>query len=60
MSGWTHSICDECWEQWHPEKNPVRIKGAELETCCFCGMKTDGGVYIRADPKDTPYCKHED
>jgi len=51
MAGWTHAICDACWNN-RREGEPVRAKGMS-EPCCWCAAPTDG-IYVRADPRTTP------
>lgn len=51
MSNWTHPICELCWLATNPDREPYRLKLTELETCCWCGMETEGGIYVRHDPK---------
>lgn len=58
MSAWTHDICDECWHERDPEREPYRL-GPEyraLERCCFCGKETDSGIAIREDPRFAAHC----
>lgn len=54
MSRWTHPICEQCYTDRDPEREPVRIKQQyrEEETCYFCGKKNKDGIYYRADPDD--------
>lgn len=61
MSRWTHAICDPCFEERYPDREPVRLKYAgqpeePAELCCFCGRVTVGGIFVRADPL-TVACK---
>ena len=52
MSQWTHPQCERCWVDVNgPDRTPVRIKGAQLEQCCWCGKTTVAGIYVREDPK---------
>jgi len=52
MGEWTHSICEGCWGRKFPGRRPVTVISSELVTCCFCGSKTGGGIYIRENPKN--------
>lgn len=54
---WTHAICDPCWDERHPYREPVQMIDAPRETCCFCGEPTTGGIYVRHDPRDLS-CSH--
>ena len=52
MSRWmTHAICDLCWQNWQPGRDPVRFReeAREVETCCWCGQPTLSGIYARED-----------
>lgn len=44
----THSICDECWKVRSPGRQPFRVKPewVEEEPCCFCGAKTESGIFV--------------
>lgn len=53
---WQHSICDLCYSKEQPGRDPIRLKEAELSTCCFCGELHDSGIYYRKDPQLT-LCK---
>ena len=57
MSKWTHSMCSECWKKENPDKDPVKVKNAPVEQCCFCGQPTSMGIYVRHDPSKLN-CKH--
>lgn len=57
VSNWNHSICDDCWYAKNPDRDPVAIIDAEVETCCFCGEEHVSGINIRQDPK-TLDCEH--
>lgn len=55
MAGtWSHSICDLCWNEYNPEREPFRLKNQyrEDERCCFCTNQHRSGIYIRRDPKE--------
>lgn len=53
MSRWTHAICQECWDARHLGTDPVRANETTEEVCCFCGLASGGGIYIREDPANT-------
>ena len=46
---WTHPLCLSCWCEMHPNRQPVRVRGAGVDMCCRCGMLTSAGIYVRAD-----------
>lgn len=52
VSSWTHAICDACWDQRNPYRDPYRIKEATEVMCCFCGNQTKSGIWIRKNPAD--------
>lgn len=57
---WTHSICDDCWTNRSPHQEPTRIVvDTETETCCWCGIQTTSGIFVRADPA-TLSCQHSE
>jgi hypothetical protein len=57
VSEWTHSQCDDCWDDRHPSpRTPVRTREKEQELCCFCGTPNISGIYVREDPLKT-LCK---
>ncbi len=56
----TQPICTLCWDN----RNPARpSKGAtddfdgpgSSEHCCWCGLSTCAGIYVRVDPKLCPH-----
>lgn len=50
MSRWTHSICELCWFNREPDREPARLNLPDQEDCCFCGSPTTSGIYVREDP----------
>ena len=38
-------MCAACWAVRFGEKEPVRVKGADVETCCYCGGPAGAGIY---------------
>lgn len=62
MSQWTHPICDDCWMEQNPYREPMRLKLVdEVEACCWCGKVTESGIYLRADPTTVPlHEEHEE
>ena len=58
MSRWTHVICVQCWNAKNPDR-PARETGVGYdENCCYCGVATNDGIYIRDAPSNTA-CKGE-
>jgi hypothetical protein len=53
--GWTHAICDDCFNHRKPGHHPVRVKDPDREQCCDCGRPTTSGIYIRDDPMMVRY-----
>lgn len=47
---WTHSICDLCWKEKYPDREPVKLTDDDLQDCCFCGRFTRSGIYVRHEP----------
>lgn len=58
MSAWTHAICVACWNKLRPETPAQDSDVGRLEDCCWCGAKTEAGIYLRGDPKAL-LCKGE-
>ena len=50
-SKWTHSICMDCYEREEPDRSPTVMFPPDDEICCFCGARTDDGIYYRKDPE---------
>jgi len=55
---WRHAICDRCWHDYGPPREPIRLREPEIEICCFCGNPTRSGIYFRYDPSATKFCAH--
>ena len=51
MSKWTHAICQICWYEKNPGREPVTVLNGTEQICCFCGLKSKSGIYVREDPK---------
>lgn len=61
MSKWTHFICEPCWNDRNPDREPVRViksfDGPDTLQCCFClTLSENSGIYVRKDPAKTPCC----
>lgn len=52
---WTQPLCDRCWKFISGGKRPFRLKEREVEQCCRCGGRADGGIYVRVDPATVAY-----
>ena len=55
MSDFTQPLCEECWIERNGERQPVRLREAELERCCLCAKYNTDGIYTRIDPKTVPF-----
>ena len=55
-SGWNHALCDPCWVDANPGRQPMRMAEGhrEEEVCCGCAEFTVSGIYVRGDPADYP------
>jgi hypothetical protein len=52
LSKWTHSLCDTCYQKLEPGRVPTRMKQADVEACCKCGVMHSSGIYYRCAPED--------
>lgn len=43
-------MCNRCWYDTKPGREPVKVRDPKAERCCFCGRMTAYGVYVRRDP----------
>jgi hypothetical protein len=59
MNWTTHVLCADCWRRENPDRQPIRAREAESETCCRCGQETHAGIYVRADPATMKHCAEE-
>ena len=51
---WNHAICEPCWRiREGVNRMPVRAITGEVHQCCFCALPTNGGIFVRRDPKGT-------
>jgi len=59
-SDWTHNICWGCWRKRNPGQRPVQVKLLDSMAliCCWCGIPTQSGIYVREDPAVMHNCKH--
>lgn len=53
----THPICERCYDARYPDRPPVRVKPefGKIEQCCDCGLFTEDGIVMRADPRYLQY-----
>ena len=58
VSRWTHAICEDCWLEREPNKQPCQLTNAADESCCYCGKTTVAGIYVRGNPAETK-CRGE-
>lgn len=48
---WTHVQCTACWmQEFGLERVPHRIPNAPINGCCYCGTRTNAGIYRRVRP----------
>ena len=59
MSIWTHVICEKCWKDTGHDFEPTRFIPPETEICCYCGVETNSGIYIRNNPDNVAFCNHD-
>lgn len=63
MPSWNHSICESCWRYREGiNRMPVRVNTGTAHQCCFCGLPTNGGIFVRENPNNPRlHCReHED
>lgn len=59
MSKFTHPICEKCFIEKNPGRDPVKLKDAGKEVCSNCGYTTNDGIFIRQDPKTVNFLTEE-
>lgn len=52
---WTQPCCEECWAERNPNREPTRLRVAELEACVYCGHNVRSGIYVRVNPATVPH-----
>ena len=57
--GWSHPVCDECYSELEPGREPHRLRHPEIEVCCRCAAVNASGIYYRADPDRMGFCHIE-
>jgi len=50
MANWNQPMCDPCFRQQNPGREPMRLMTPEIEYCCNCGVFNTSGIYVRIDP----------
>lgn len=60
MSDWNQVICNRCWVVRCATLNqlgrtPTRVELPAMMDCAFCGERTASGIFVRHDPRQTPY-----
>jgi len=58
--GWTHSLCDSCYQALEEGREPVVMKNPEREICCRCGVVTTSGIYYRTEIGFLKKCDFKD
>lgn len=53
-------MCGDCWLERNPECLPVRVLGGLPGVCCFCGVASRLGIWIRFNPRSLSFCDHSD
>lgn len=49
---WNHDMCWACWGLFKPGQQPVRVEGGKMRKCCFCGAKSNSGIFVRHAPAE--------
>lgn len=49
---WTHAICQVCWYLKRGDQTPAHLADAREDACCYCGVKTKSGIYVRDNPME--------
>lgn len=52
MSKWTHSLCEKCYSELEPGRQPSKVLQPDTEACCRCCAMHSDGIYYRADPNE--------
>ena len=52
--------CGPCFSARNPDRVPVTVLHAEpvsesSDRCSWCGLPTNSGIYVRADPRTVPF-----
>lgn len=45
-------MCWVCWDDMYNNRVPTTLVTPDEEKCCFCGLGTRSGIYVRHDPND--------
>ena len=54
MSRWTHYVCDACYAEREPGREPIRSTDPCMAECCLCLKDTRDGIFYRFHPE---YCE---
>lgn len=55
---WTsHAICEDCWTLFNGARIPVRVRDAGVNGCCYCGMATISGIFVRGERAKAAHCE---
>jgi hypothetical protein len=51
-ASWDHAQCAKCWNDANPDRATANEDTErDSEKCCFCGMQTQSGIFVRHDPR---------
>jgi hypothetical protein len=39
-------VCDECWTNAYPHREPTRVLDAQPDSCAGCGQETRSGIFL--------------
>lgn len=56
---WTQPVCNDCWDEDHPDRPSPGLEAGDAESCCKCDYLTRSGIYVRIDPTSVPYPRVE-
>lgn len=56
----TFPLCDTCWGEREPGREPHRIGDPLEETCGYCGGRTSSGIYYRDHPDNIRFLPSEE
>lgn len=60
MSDWGEwPLCNECWKQREPDRQPARLLVTEDEICALCGRPTRSGIYVRMHRSEVQFAEEE-
>lgn len=53
-------VCEPCWKERQPGRRPYRMINPNTERCCYCGLSTTSGIYVRERLDAVPFPTHEE